>query len=763
MEKKANIPWNLWSDVSKSETWDDQPLQPFLLPQSLAPHEWKRFPEIDNAEIVLCDSTDSPDLFSNNRHLLHSEFIRWFCCTLRILNYSHKVDGKKWQGWHHIFSPNKSRRSSDRNPQINPNGTKNLLQVGTRGCAARTLCLNPGRHLLRIFCQSREHYYLTISSDTVFHIGDRMRVQDLMTSESERIEFFAEDVHRRLKTAINSLSTPNDLTDLRDFYQSYMPREIHSKKFCKLDRWRIHERFKAEFLDTAGKKCRENGRRALKIFFMSLESRGGDKTPGADDDTSPAAVKIQSFFRMLRAKKYLRLRQGNDREHEEVKRTLEEVLEAFDTKTMCQVVRNLVNGMGELGMYPCSSDFQNVLEIQKMRGTALVSPGNWVPMVRQNLMVRPGEIVFAALDLFVELPGYSLRCFDNDTSKEVFRAVNNVMPFHYKGNRTGFTVVGYGWTDEDRPATVNWTLHITTRRGSSQFLGEGQSQPLPSMTEDANPAIYELSNIYIPNYNNCLAKATLRVSRKCILSLRLKTSYPKAKITLRVSSTEIMIKEFSGVSAVFLPVVRLDCEVEYLIQGFVLEKSWPLTEDEWRCVQRAKSDLEERISSSGLSGNFVERRTLRAGDSLENPHWSLQILCDPDIIIELQEDVRRDLEMLETKLQWRSQDPGRSDRGKNLREEFRDKISIERCNFEFSEEEQATPPGDDEEIRTLSPPRDRRRLPPLDLPRQAPGTRGMLQEQIQKRTSLLKFEEKSRYLMQRLEMTLVKSLGMPIT
>lgn len=345
------------------------------------------------------------------------------------------------------------------------NNKENLMKIQTKGCASKVLCLNPGRHLLEIFCQS-EAYFLTISSDQLFHIGGRREVQDLMTFESETTKLLANHVRSKMAAVFLAFGSEDYSKNLRDYYQSYVPQ---GSEIPKSKRLLIHEGFKEEILEVIKDKCPEDVnihmKRALKIFFIDPEMR---KSSISLDDNSRVstslaksssqemrlkniAIKIQSLFRMSIIKKYVMIHERNDIEHNLIRETLNEILELFDEETMCHLLRNLINRDPYFReIYPCSSDFDKVLQIQKVKGTASITSSKWIPIVRQNLIVPEKEMVFAVLDLDVDLSSHTLRSFNNDTSREVQRVVNNVMPFHYRRNKGGFSVLGYGRTDQEK-------------------------------------------------------------------------------------------------------------------------------------------------------------------------------------------------------------------------------------------------------------------------------------------------------------------------
>jgi len=81
--------------------------------------------------------------------------------------------------------------------------------------------LEAGRQLLRIHNCSDSGLTI-ISSDTDFHLGDRMIVQQLMTTESDRIEQISKIISDNLCKAYRSFGTKDYPAMLKNFYQSYM-------------------------------------------------------------------------------------------------------------------------------------------------------------------------------------------------------------------------------------------------------------------------------------------------------------------------------------------------------------------------------------------------------------------------------------------------------------------------------------------------------------------------------------------------------------
>ncbi|XP_076763331.1 androglobin-like [Xylocopa sonorina] len=142
--------WQEWSDATlNKENWtypkngpdglffDTQVVQ---LPSSLESHEWIRAKDLENLTgpltVFVADST-YPDLITNNKHLLHSQFARWFISALINLQYCGQdgleISGENvgfiwncryqsWRGWMNVYSMSKAGKGAQHRPVVNPNG-----------------------------------------------------------------------------------------------------------------------------------------------------------------------------------------------------------------------------------------------------------------------------------------------------------------------------------------------------------------------------------------------------------------------------------------------------------------------------------------------------------------------------------------------------------------------------------------------------------------------------------------------------------------
>lgn len=88
--------------------------------------------------VVYEDSLDYSNLTDGSKHLLHSEFVRYFVASVGIMEYlggnktltiegvSPKflptMEGEMWRPWHHIYSLTKAGKGQKHKPQANQLG-----------------------------------------------------------------------------------------------------------------------------------------------------------------------------------------------------------------------------------------------------------------------------------------------------------------------------------------------------------------------------------------------------------------------------------------------------------------------------------------------------------------------------------------------------------------------------------------------------------------------------------------------------------------
>ncbi|KAF2894590.1 hypothetical protein ILUMI_11583, partial [Ignelater luminosus] len=133
----------------------------------------------------------------------------------------------------------------------------------------------------------------------------------------------------------------------------------------------------------------------------------------------------------------------------------------------------------------------------------------------------------------------------------------------------------------------------------------------------------------------------------------------------------------------------------YILEGFVIDNSWPLTKDEWNVVEEVKSKslLGSSLTDTDTSGSSSNKSKLResltlrrSGEterqslnrsrivselkSIEKPFWCLETISNSEDNLVAILDNRREDELKDIKKKWYEKDPTRYDRSKQLREAY---------------------------------------------------------------------------------------------
>lgn len=574
------------------------------------------------------------------------------------------------------------------------NQSDQTIIISTIGNKSSVIELEAGRQLLRIYRRS-ESSLVIISSDTDFHLGNRMTVQQLMTAESDRIEWTSKIINNSLCEAFRSFGTNNYPVMLKNYYRSYMPDSQHillkeDKNFTSL----IHQFFIEEQVQLIRKIIPDNDfeniLRSLRIFFLNpnirskyydltktqktfqdLVTQEAVKTPHSHvSDCNKAATVVQSFFKMALVKGYKQLHNPHHILHMQVREELLKISVLFNSSIVSQLLRNVINRHDNLrDFYPYSEDFAHVLNIQEFKGVLEnIGHEQWFPIVRLVVNAKPSETVFAAFELLIDLPRVALRVFNNQNEHEVTRIVNHVAPARYKYLSDGYTVFAYGWNERQRIRELDWAIRIITMKGDPMLCqpGEKQIKP-PKLTVD------ELIGIYVPNIKNCISRWVLRATLGTIISIRFTTSYNLAKVRIKITDEENnILADASGSSKVFLPLIILKHSIKnknyetkkgnqelnkkftnaveekkfYYIDAFVLDNSWPLTDVEWAVVNQAKTTkntenfqrkMQSGIKESSKSNSSTRKDSKQSNNNqpLEPPYWILQVVTDARDAIEV--------------------------------------------------------------------------------------------------------------------------------
>nr|XP_012151109.1 PREDICTED: androglobin-like [Megachile rotundata] len=478
-----------------------------------------------------------------------------------------------------------------------PKKSNCLVSMLTAGTRSVVMELKPGRHLLRMYCRSESNCFVTVSSDTLFHVGDRRKMYQLMSTESQRIDHLTKHISNCISNAYQSFGTEKYPEALKAYYDSYLPPDRSSEERSKVFYDHMHDYFMDEKVQLIRKSLREEEipdvLRSLRIFFLnpviglerfnlisrlldSFQDLNESKDPVENDknkekfEQEQAATTIQSFFKMLIIRKYKQIHNPQNQHHQKVLENLFKVVELFNynkrESLANQLLRNILKHHDKLAdVYPFSEDCEHTLQVQEVRGTLMnVKPNHWLPIMRLVVNCRATETVLAAIDTFVDVPRYCVRVFNNDTGREMLRVVNNVVSTSYQYSRLGYTILCYGWSKESAVRELPWTLNVVTVKQQPVFYSIDTGNPLSLATVPPALMVEEFSSTYIPNSQNDISKLIVRVAKPGIVSFRLKTSYEHVRMKFSVTDDQKnVVAKVTSTSVVILPMVYLGLEEEF--------------------------------------------------------------------------------------------------------------------------------------------------------------------------------------------------------
>nr|XP_050857419.1 androglobin-like isoform X1 [Vespula vulgaris] len=625
-----------------------------------------------------------------------------------------------------------------------PTESRALISISTSGTKSSVLELEPGRHLLRIYCRSESRCFISILSDTIFYVGDRLTIQPLMSTESARTDVLVKHISNSLAKAFFSFGSKDYSLNLKAFYHSYMPDLTNvSKKKDRATFKQIHDYFIEELFNSIKKIFPSEQLReilfSLKVFFLNprigLEHsktpsilrvfQENGKSTSIENDSNEsicemiwinydqAATIIQAFFKAVMVKQYKRRHNSNHKDHSKILTNLLMIVELFDhskSESLASILlRNVIQRNKNFNeAYPCSKDFQYVLQIQECKGTLLnVKPDQWIPITRLIVNAQENETIFGTIQLFTNLTSYNLRLYNNETGREMWRVINNVAPSNYRHTTVGYTLFAYGYDNNQRSEDTEWILYFITMKGQPMFYQLADKEPISLNTKIPVLIIEETSNIYIPNSTNLISKWIVNIVRDSLLSFKLTTSFKLVQMKLRIiDQKDNVLLEIEGGFVLCVPVVYLKLEKEnvnmensrttYYIEVFVLHDSWPLAETEWSLVLEAKTKNRNDLIRTKSSNIKIQKsdiiRTKRnskqvVDQRLDSPFWKFQTVIDANSGVEIIQDRRREQEILSLKESWWKDDPERLQRGKELREAFLDTYSIRSISSMNLEEE----------------------------------------------------------------------------
>ncbi|GJQ72621.1 hypothetical protein Trydic_g1285 [Trypoxylus dichotomus] len=279
------------------------------------------------------------------------------------------------------------------------------------------------------------------------------------------------------------------------------------------------------------------------------------------------------------------------------------------------------------------------------------------------------------------------RVFDNDDLQEVPRLASNTKGYFYPPNRAGFTIICYGWTAES--LKINWKLYLIYLKGISPG----------------------------PNVHANVCKCKLKINQSADITLRLSTTGAQAQLQLQVlDSRGYVLAKIQGKQNVILPLIRLKCvnseEAEasfttpgnrkslktaakntsktkvtkpsshgasiYYVEVSVLNKTWPLTMQEWLTVKvernkyllKPSSALSPRSSLGSASKKRTASVMANSHPVAESPYWTLQVIHDIGENLNVERDLSRQEAINDIKIYWYHNDLERYHKSQQIRQEY---------------------------------------------------------------------------------------------
>lgn len=654
-----------------------------------------------------------------------------------------------------------------------------VLEVNTTGNKSVSISLDAGRQVMRLWITSVSSYHITLLSDVDVEVGPLEFILDKMQLESERFLQFCLDHGTAFGNVIQAFGTPEFPGVLRQFYQSFYPNiqgvtkkgiEELQQGLLELYGGLVKQKnpecgeviycLRVLFLNPSlGKdlhcppqkpiksKEKKVNPKIIKIESppqwdddecLSPESSRSKSSKSSGDDLKKeaemywAACKIQAFFKMIYVKK---LKQCHDKDHPRFNKVYE-VLKTF-YKNFLNVDKRfeflpglfrrllmIPNEGALLSYYPWCDDLGSVINNQIINGSVTISNEGyqWVPIGRFAFFIDSPFEESVKIVLFTNIEQFVVRVFNNDTLEEVFRGVNCACVAGYTCNAKGYTLLGYGWSTEQKTYFYKYNF-ITMKRFDKYSL----------IIEEEERGRLCLTQGYHHNKKGIITQVALGITNDVSLTLKLRCSYDQVLVKLRCLTKEgKLVQEITGKGNIILPVLNLtyikeepvevapklskvktfktsrksltsvslvnlkkksssvpdrdkrsrtgsltsrrsnqskksslkaDPKCFYYLEALVLKNSWPLTKEEWKQSDKLtkKTPSKSSLKSKTKLGDY---------DSLPNPKWSLELLCNEEDEVQFTVDQRRSKEMKNNKSKWFEGDPHRLEKGKKLRETF---------------------------------------------------------------------------------------------
>ncbi|XP_063361816.1 uncharacterized protein LOC134650812 [Cydia amplana] len=375
---------------------------------------------------------------------------------------------------------------------------------------------------------------------------------------------------------------------------------------------------------------------------------------------------------------------------------------------------------GAKSAYSVASALSGTTGLQTFNGQAPVAPqSKWIPYFQGVFYCH--ETVKVHFAIQGTLHFNTMRVYDNDTGLQLPQVFRAAKTFDIKPNNFGYTVIGHGTLT--KPLSVYSEAHwqLTVLSSLRDVFHVCNSPQIELCQEMALPPASKLhiDSLFVPNRRNILGGIKLMVMQNGAVSFRAAASSPELKLVaiLRLQNEDgsmEVVNKCEGTGELFWPYIKVESETTSPVknkstrilssrsQGYIstskdiktttsmqakfytIELScpdgWPLTLDQWKRVEEVRNILELPKIESAVKKPPTPSKMPSAKDKSAAPAPPSRMQPQPgDAYTELEcsvpqgggiiveEDRHRVLEFEAARRLWGAKEPGRNQRGAQIR------------------------------------------------------------------------------------------------
>ncbi|XP_063533685.1 uncharacterized protein LOC134743983 [Cydia strobilella] len=415
---------------------------------------------------------------------------------------------------------------------------------------------------------------------------------------------------------------------------------------------------------------------------------------------------------------------------------------------------------GAKSAYSVASALSGTTGLQTFTGQAPITPQTkWVPYFQGVFYCHETVKVHFALQGTLQFN--TTRVYNNDTGLQLPQVFRAAKTFEIKPNYFGYMVMGHGTLTKPLGVYSEAMWHLTVLSSLKDVFHVCNNPQADCCQEMALPPASKLhiDSLFVPNRRNILGGIRLVVMQHGAVSFRAAASSPELNLVaiLRVQNEDgsvEVVDKCEGTGELFWPYIKVESATPPMVKSksvsasrsqayistvshhqrlitkdaktttslqakmYTIELScpdgWPLTLDQWKRVEEVRNILEPPKIESAMKKPPTPSKTPSARDkpAAAAPAPPSRMQPQPgDAYTELEcsvaqgggimaeQDHHRVLEFETARRLWDAKEPGRNQRGAQIRKEFREEflevpvipsaISIEEeiCFAEYIDEE----------------------------------------------------------------------------